>query len=62
MYFWYKLIHWHSWHSKATAERFTKGKKESDSDEPIEEDEDEKEEAEDNDFVFLDFVGKKGKN
>lgn len=41
---------------------FTKGKKESDSDEPIEEDGDEKEEAEDNDFVFLDFVGKKGKN
>lgn len=38
---------------------FTKGKKESDSDEPNEEDEDEKEEAEDNDFVFLDFVGKK---
>lgn len=41
---------------------FMKGKKESDSDELIEEDEDEKEEVEDNDFVFLDFVGKKGKN
>lgn len=42
---------------------FTKVKNESDNEEyeDEEKDEDEEEDAEDNDFVILDFVGRKGK-
>lgn len=42
---------------------FTKVKNESDNEEyeDEEEEEDEEEDAEDNDFVILDFVGRKGK-
>lgn len=40
---------------------FTKVKNESDNEEYEDEEEDEEEDAEDNDFVILDFVGRKGK-
>lgn len=40
---------------------FTKVKNESDNEEYEDEEENEEEDAEDNDFVILDFVGRKGK-